>query len=125
VEVVLQVGSSKNGVGAVLLQDGKPVEFASRALRQSERNWAQIEKKALSMLYGHERFDQYAYGRKVIVDCKLASFSVAFLTSRSLASGKLSNAFTFMIRGRCSQSSSLSLHMNALLNTSATIKLTH
>jgi hypothetical protein len=25
-EVVLQVGSSKNGVGAVLLQDGKPVE---------------------------------------------------------------------------------------------------
>jgi hypothetical protein len=31
-EVVLQVDSSKNGVGAVLLQDGKPVEFASRAL---------------------------------------------------------------------------------------------
>jgi hypothetical protein len=50
-EVVLQVDSSKNGVGAVLLQDGKPVEFASRALRQSERNWAQIEKEALSMLF--------------------------------------------------------------------------
>jgi hypothetical protein len=28
-EVVLQVDSSKNGVGAVSLQDGKPVEFAS------------------------------------------------------------------------------------------------
>jgi hypothetical protein len=28
-----------------------------------------------------------------VTDCKLASFSVAFLTSRSLASGKLSNAF--------------------------------
>lgn len=50
-----------------MLQDGKPVEFASRALRQSERNWAQIEKEALSMLYGLERFDQYTYGRKVIV----------------------------------------------------------
>ena len=66
-EVVLQVDSSKNGVGAVLLQDGKPVEFASCALRQSERNWAQIEKEALSMLYGLECFDQYMYGRKVIV----------------------------------------------------------
>ena len=59
-EVVLQVD-------AVLLHDGKPVEFASRALRQSERNWVQIEKEALSMLYGLERFDQYTYGRKVIV----------------------------------------------------------
>jgi hypothetical protein len=49
-----------------LLQDGKPVEFASRALRQFERNWAQIEKEALSMLYGLECFDQYTYGRKVI-----------------------------------------------------------
>lgn len=49
----------------MLLQDGKPVEFASRALKPSERKWAQIEKKALSMLYGLERFDQYTYGRKV------------------------------------------------------------
>ena len=64
-EVVLQVDSSKCGLGAVLLQDGKPVEFASRALKPSERKWAQIE--ALSMLYGLERFDQYTYGRKVIV----------------------------------------------------------
>ena len=66
-EVVLQVDSSKNGAGAVLLQDGKPVEFASRALKSSERNWAQIEKEALSMLFGLERFDKYTYGRKVIV----------------------------------------------------------
>jgi hypothetical protein len=66
-EVVLQVDSSKNGVGAVLLQDGKLVEFASRGLKQSEINWAQIENEALSMLYVLERFDQYTYGRKVIV----------------------------------------------------------
>ncbi|VDI75828.1 Hypothetical predicted protein [Mytilus galloprovincialis] len=66
-EVVLQVDSSKSGLGAVLLQEGKPVEFASRALKPSECNWAQIEKEALSMLYGLERFDQYTYGRKVIV----------------------------------------------------------
>ncbi|CAC5397951.1 unnamed protein product [Mytilus coruscus] len=62
-EVVLQVDSSKSGLGAVLLQEGKPVEFASRALKPLECNWAQIEKEALSMLYGLERFDQYTYGR--------------------------------------------------------------
>ena len=55
--------SSKNGIGAVLLQDGKPVEFASRSLKPSEKNWAQIEKEALAILYGFERFDQYTYAR--------------------------------------------------------------
>ena len=65
--LVLQVDSSKNGIGAVLLQDGKPVEFASRSLKPSERNWAQIEKEALAILYGLERFDQYTYACKTIV----------------------------------------------------------
>ena len=67
-EVVIQVDSSKHGIGAVLLQEGRPVEYASRALSPSERNWAQIEKEALSVLYGLEKFDQYTYGRPVKVE---------------------------------------------------------
>ena len=67
-EVVIQVDSSKHGIGAVLLQEGRPIEYASRALTPSERNWAQIEKEALSVLYGLERFDQYTYGRPVKVE---------------------------------------------------------
>ena len=67
-EVVIQVDSSKHGIGAVLLQEGRPVEYASRALTPSERNWAQIEKEALSVLFGLERFDQYTYGRPVKVE---------------------------------------------------------
>ena len=51
----------------LLLQEGRPIEYASRALTPSERNWAQIEKEALAVLYGLERFDQYAYGRAVTV----------------------------------------------------------
>ena len=62
---MIQVDSSKHGIGAVLLQEGRPIEYASRALTPSERNWAQIEKEALSVLYGLERFDQYTYGRPV------------------------------------------------------------
>ena len=68
-EVVIQVDSSKHGTGAILLQEGRPVEYASPALTPSERNWAQIEKEALSVLYGLlERFDQYTYGRTVKVE---------------------------------------------------------
>ena len=51
----------------MLLQEGRPIEYASRALTPSERNLAQIEKEALAVLYGLERFDQYAYGRAVTV----------------------------------------------------------
>ena len=60
--------SSKHGIGAVLLQEGCPVEYASQALTLSERNWAQIEKESLSVLFGLERFDQYTYGRKSKVE---------------------------------------------------------
>ena len=67
-EIVIQVDSSQHGIGAVLLRDGRPIEYASRALTISERNWAQIEKEALAVLYGLERFDQYTYGRAVTVE---------------------------------------------------------
>ena len=48
-------------------EEGRPIEYASRALTASEQNWSQIEKEALAVLYGLERFDQYAYGRAVTV----------------------------------------------------------
>lgn len=66
-DLVIQVDSSKDGLGAVLLQDGESIEIASRSLKPTERKWAQIEKEALSILYGLERFDQYPYCRKVRV----------------------------------------------------------
>ena len=66
-ELVLQVDSSEKGLGAVLLQEGKPLEYPSRNLRTNERKWSQLEKETLAIVFGLEKFDQYTYGRKVII----------------------------------------------------------
>lgn len=58
-EVVLQTDASDKGVGAVLLQKGKPVAFASRTLSQTEQRYATIEKECLAIVFGCERFYQY------------------------------------------------------------------
>ena len=48
--VVIQCDASLTGLGACLLQDGKPVEFASRAMKRAEReSYAMIEKECLGI----------------------------------------------------------------------------
>ena len=49
------------------MQEGQPVAFSSRALSNTEKNYAQIEKELLSIVHGCTRFDQYVYGREVAV----------------------------------------------------------
>lgn len=66
--VVLSVDASKDGVGAVLLQNNLPVIYASKALTETQKGYAQIEKEALAILYGCERFYQYLYGRFFVVE---------------------------------------------------------
>uniref|UniRef100_A0A5S6QHL3 Reverse transcriptase domain-containing protein n=1 Tax=Trichuris muris TaxID=70415 RepID=A0A5S6QHL3_TRIMR len=60
--------ASPCGVGAVLSQtqsEGKeaPVAYASRTLSKTERNYAQIDKEALAIIYAVKKFHQYLYGR--------------------------------------------------------------
>ncbi|KAK7912634.1 hypothetical protein WMY93_012845 [Mugilogobius chulae] len=66
-DLVVQCDASDTGLGAALMQTGKPIAFASRALTQTERGYAQIEKEFLAMVFSVEKFHQYTYGRKVTV----------------------------------------------------------
>ena len=64
-EIEIQCDSSQDGLGAVLIQKGKPLEYRSRSLSESERRYAQIEKELLAVTYAAEKFHDYIYGRPV------------------------------------------------------------
>ncbi|KAG7312060.1 hypothetical protein JYU34_001506 [Plutella xylostella] len=65
--IVIQCDTSKDGLGCCLLQNDKPVCFASRSLTSAERNFSQIEKELLSVVWATRKFHYYIYGQKCIV----------------------------------------------------------
>ena len=65
--VEVQVDASSHGLEACLVQGGQPIQYASRALTETEKRYSQIEKETLSKVYGFTRFHIYTYGRKVTV----------------------------------------------------------
>ena len=66
--VTVTCDASKYGLGAALLQEDKPVAFASRALTDAETRYAQIKKELLAVVFAFEKFNQYTYARCVEVE---------------------------------------------------------
>lgn len=65
--VEIQCDASSMGLGAVLLQDSKPIAYASRSLTDTEVRHAQIEKEMLSIVYACSKFHHYIFGKHVHV----------------------------------------------------------
>jgi len=55
------------GVGAVLMQNGRPIWYASRALNPLEVKYDTREKEAIAIMYGLEKFKPYFYPNHVKV----------------------------------------------------------
>ena len=65
--LVLEVDALKYGIGCCLMQEERPIAFASKSLTQTEACYAQIEKELLAIVFGLKRWNQFTYSRHVIV----------------------------------------------------------
>ena len=64
----LQVHASQNRLGAALMQECRPIAYASKSLTSCERNYAKIEKEVFVILFDCRSFHHSLYGRKVTTE---------------------------------------------------------
>ena len=67
-ETILQTNASIKGLGACLLQDQKPVYFASKALTETQRGYVAIEIESLAVAGAMEKFHHFLYASTFILE---------------------------------------------------------
>jgi transposase InsO family protein len=94
--IVVAADSSSYGIGAVLSHviDGaeRPVLFTSRTLNKAERNYSQLEREALALVFALKQFHYYVYGTKFTLKTDHKPLLGIFGPSKlipSMASGRI------------------------------------
>ena len=67
-DVTLSVDANMSGLCVVCLQEGQPFAYASRALNDCKKKYAQFEKELLPIVFGCDKFHDYIYGKTVTVE---------------------------------------------------------
>ena len=65
---ILQTNTSCKGLGACLLQNEKPVYFASKALTETQKGYVAIELELLAVAWVMEKFHHFLYGNEFTLE---------------------------------------------------------
>ena len=88
-ENVIQSDASMKGLGCVLLQDGRPVYYASRSLNDAETRYSNIERELLAACWSLEKLNHFIYGKNVRLETDHKPLESIWRKSISSASPRL------------------------------------
>ena len=83
-ETTLQTDASKKGLEACLIQNGKVICYASRALTKTEQNYQNLEREALGTIW----VTLYSYRPEIHGFPSLPALSINFLATPMILSTK-------------------------------------
>lgn len=88
-EHVIQTDASLKVLGAVLLQEGRPVIYVSRTLTPAEEHYSNIGSELLGVVFAMERLHNYVYGEPVRVQTDLKPLETIWKKRIAAASPRL------------------------------------
>ena len=76
--IKLSVDASSTALGAVILQDDRPVAYATKALTNAQRNYLQIDNEAFAILHACRKFHPYIYGKDITIETDHKPLEIIF-----------------------------------------------
>ena len=128
-ETVLQTDASIKGLGACLLQDQKPVYFASKALTETQHGYMAIEIESLAVAWAMEKFHHSLYTSHFLLETDQKPLEVILSKSLNQATPRLQRIlirtfpYTFTVRYIPGTTNQLADCLSHLGNQKDTIKL--